>query len=1510
MNNKSFNNHNDCEISPISHIQVTLISPEEIKRRSVVHITKYATYYNGTEPIPGGLFDKRMGVLDNYNTCLTDGLGKIESPQHFGHIELTNPVYYVQFMKDIIDILYHICYVCGSLLFQTTTPENIVKIQRILKLPRNRRKKEIYKLIANESKNGDIICKNTQCNCQQPSRYYRNELMICYTFKSTSQKNNDLKLEQLTAEYIYYLFRKLPSITAELLGFDSVNSRPEWLICVNLPVCPPAVRPSAMIDNNQRCEDDLTHKYADIIRTNEDLKIFDKKIMEQNQECKRTGIIELELDKKNLDKRNIIYNLLQYHVAVLIDNSIANINQSAQRNGRIIRSLRQRLKAKDGRIRGNLMGKRVNYSARTVITPDPSINIDEIGIPYYICKILTFPEKVTHENYTKLQKCIINGYHKYPGAKNIYSTSKNMNHYLIFVNETIRTNYAKQLEIGDIVERHMDKTDYFIFNRQPSLHKMGFMTHRARPMPGKTFRISPDVTGPYNADCDGDEMNLHLPQTVETQNELKSLSYVPYQIISPCQSKPVITIVQDTQVGIYLFSKELLTYLPFYYYMQYHILQKNKSIQFNPDTSKQSLEQLLTNYLFQISVNINKNQFIIKNGHWIHGLFTKDILTHKSIGLIHSFYSTYGPQQTCAFIDSIRFLITHYLFNRGLSVGIRDINFSRLLYTNMAQLVNCGKNKLFNQFNQLHLDNYTCKNNNQITQFHIDKSSDAQHIFDKIGQFIKTNITDNNRLAYMVQAKSKGSDLNIYQIIGCVGQQYVNGNRILFNNHNRTLVHFSQNDDSAESRGFVFNSFNNGLNETEFFYHAMGGREGLIDTAVKTSETGYIQRRLMKFLEDLSIRYDYTVRDVKNRIIQFYYGYDDIDSCQIETNYLPYHKYWDSVIPNTNHPNTNNPISIPQLLWNDYYFENMDYFQDIWLPSLYNEQKQKEMSIMNQVKNMYLLHCDSLINYCKQYHKYEQVQSYILFSIHFLKVIELIASDYYDEKKYIQQSDLTIEQIYYDTETLIQSFNMDTISSICIINRHVTLLVYTYLNPFIILKKYKYNVTKWKQLINQLYYLYQKNKIQPGEMVGVLCAQSIGEPVTQLTLNTFHLAGVLQNTVLSGVPRMKELLNITKKQKIRNTTIYILDEYQNNSIVLNMLPRFLKRMTLSDIIDYSQINFIYNHHYQGYQLEIYFQKELLFNYSIDTIDIYAKLVFVKQYGVCMQMNYMTDQDNHIQLILSFENDIRYFSRNQYDFLQNLLKSIFPKIILLNGAMLININMSEKNFISYNESLQIIESKKEYYFNAEGSDLVTLLQLPFIDKKRIYTNDIWDVYYTYGIEATRNVLYEEIMKVLSDGATVNPRHVYLLVDMMTFTGTLTSVDRHGFNKGDLGILTKASFEETDTVFYKGAIAGEIDNIKGISSNIMIGQCAPCGTGIVELYIDEEFINQQIELLAQNNQWLDSLPNYHTNNLHQQQPQQQDNIHFNTVVTFNLSHNQEGIDTKKSDLLQQFQKAKFE
>lgn len=817
------------DVETISGLQFSIMSAEEIENRSVAEIVSTDTFA-GNDPIIGGLFDPRMGVIDHNKICQTCEQKNTFCPGHFGHIVLAKPLFYIQFFDVVKKLMKCICFKCSKLLLDKDQPElNKILSKRISK---QKKFEFIYKLCSkNKIKRCGKDIKNNGCGAKQPDKISKDTHVgrIVLEWK-TKEEEEDIEDMILFGSDVYRIFSRITDEDSNIIGFPRNINKPEDLICTVFPVPPPSVRPSVRNDTGQRCEDDLTHKLCDIVKTNNTLKTK----------------IEKNVNKEQIDYWTI---LLQYHLSTFIDNKIPGIPQAKQRTGRPLRSLGERLKSKEGRIRGNLMGKRVDFSARSVITPDPRISINELGVPIKIAMNLTFPERVNKYNREKLTKLITNGPDNYPGAK-----------YIRKANQDYRTIRIKNLDIttinledNDIVDRHIMNGDFILFNRQPSLHKMSMMSHKVKVMPYDTFRLNPAVTPSYNADYDGDEMNLHLPQSVQTENELKMLSNVTSQIISPRESKPIISVVQDVTLGLYRLTKDtsMLNEKQVFNLMMTNTKFKGvvpEPIYVKDDVKKWNGKQLLSEILPPNLNVVNKNNqydesnknnkdnlIVIEDGKIKQGVFDKKIYQDRTNGLVHILFNDNGQDEARHLFDNTQKLICDWLVYSGFSVGISDLVISKEMNDEMKKVINDMKVKVYDIIRKVHENNYennSFDSNKQNFENDVNKLlNDARN---EVGKIALKNITDDNRMINMIKSKSKGNPVNIAQMISTLGQQNVDGKRIPDGFTDRTLPHFTKYDDGPESRGFVENSFINGLTPQEFYFHAMGGREGLIDTAVKS----------------------------------------------------------------------------------------------------------------------------------------------------------------------------------------------------------------------------------------------------------------------------------------------------------------------------------------------------------------------------------------------------------------------------------------------------------------------------------------------------------------------------------------------------------------------------------------------------------------------------------------------------------------------------------------------------
>ncbi|AGK60720.1 DNA-directed RNA polymerase, subunit A [Archaeoglobus sulfaticallidus PM70-1] len=841
----------------IDSIRFEVLSPQEIRRMSVTKIISSETYDDDGFPIEAGLMDPRLGVIDPGLRCKTCGGKAGECPGHFGHVELAAPVIHVGYAKLIAKLLASTCRECGRVLLPDSKRDKFIEeIERRKSLNQDYEDvvKEVFRITKAAKKCPHCHADQFDIKFDKPTFFYEGD-------------------HRLTPKDVRERLERIPDSDLPVFGMNPKAVRPEWMVLTVLPVPPVTVRPSIILETGQRSEDDLTHKLVDIIRINQ-----------RFIENKDAGAPQLILED--------LWELLQYHVTTYLDNEVSGIPPARHRSGRPLKTIAQRLKEKEGRFRGSLSGKRVNFSARTVISPDPNLSIMEVGVPISIAQELTVPIFVTEKNIDEAREYILRKEH--PKANYVIRSDGRRIRVLDLNAEEI----AERLEPGWIVERQLKDGDIVLFNRQPSLHRMSIMAHYVRVLPYKTFRLNPAVCPPYNADFDGDEMNLHVPQSLEAQAEAKVLMAIQEHILSPRFGGPIIGGIHDHISGLYLltrgekkFTKEEVIYLT----RRLDVGEIPEPKEDGYWTGKQIFSMILPKdisleYKAEICQGCAECKgedcehdayVIIKKGELIKGTIDeKSVGAFKGI-IIDEIMRKYGPEETRKFIDNMTQLSIRAIMNAGFSFGISDEEIPEEAVAQIREVLDEAEKKvdeLIEQYKQGNLEPMPGRSIEETLEMKI--MQELGRARDKAGNIASKYLGMDNSAVIMAVSGARGSMLNLTQMAACIGQQSVRGERIKrgYTYTNRTLSHFKPGDLGSRARGFVRSSYKEGLNPIEFFFHAVGGREGLVDTAVRTSQSGYLQRRLINALQDLKVDYDGTVKEqTSNVIVQFKYGEDGVD---------------------------------------------------------------------------------------------------------------------------------------------------------------------------------------------------------------------------------------------------------------------------------------------------------------------------------------------------------------------------------------------------------------------------------------------------------------------------------------------------------------------------------------------------------------------------------------------------------------------------------------------------------
>ena len=1237
-------------------------SPTETRRYSVAEITAPETYDEDGLPVQGGLMDGRLGTLEAGQKCLTCGNTAARCPGHFGHIELAEPVLHIAFIDNIHKLLLGTCRSCSRLRVPQDDLDRLSKV---------RRREAAYTVISQKRVPEQILekaKKSKDCpHCGKP------QYELIFTKPTIFIEKDDTGEHRLLPITIRERFSQITDTDLELLGYDPATARPEWFVLQALPVPPVTVRPSIILETGIRSEDDLTHKMVDIIRVNQRLK-----------ESKEAGTPPLIVQD--------LVDLLQYHTTTYFDNEVSGIPQAHHRSGRPLKTLTQRLKGKEGRFRGSLSGKRVDFSSRTVISPDPNLDLSEVGVPESVAMKLTMPEIVTEWNVERMRDLVVNGPDLYPGVNYIVRPD-GVKIRLDFVED--RSTIAKTLEMGYLIERHLLDGDIVMFNRQPSLHQMSIMAHYVKVLPGKTFRLHPSVCPPYNADFDGDEMNLHVPQSEEARAEAILLMRVQDQLISPRYGGPIIGGLRDFITGSFLLTRDG-TVLSREEFSNLAMLGGYGGSLPAPGapggafTGKQLFSLFLPkdfNYVitskWSKGTRGGEKDVVIKNGELISGVIDKSSIgAEEPESVLHRIAKDYGNAPAKRFLNSVLIIAKQFITHYGFSYGYADLELPERARGEIFDGIQGSYDTVYDLMSQYKRGDLKLTRGlspAEALEAHI--VNELSKARDAAGGIADSSLGHTNAGKIMASTGARGSALNIGQMAGSLGQQSRRGQRLLRGYSNRALPHFRENDDDPSAHGFVKSNYRDGLSALEFFFHAMAGREGLVDTAVRTQQSGYMQRRLINALEHIRLEYDNTVRDPHGHIIQFLYGEDGIDVAKSD-------------------------------------------------------------------------HGEA-------------------FNVHRLIESQRIV----DSGRAASAADVAAI-----AEKYTGSFNPRLRSTVAEALGGCGL------------SKGGLEKVGRKGLD-----LYDKAKVEPGQAVGIVTAQSIGEPGTQMTLRTFHFAGIRERNVTLGLPRLIELVDARKKPVTPTMDIHLEGEAASSreaaiEVALDVLQTSVSDLLASSDTDYST------------HITLELDPRAMGDRGCAAGDVVDALSSNKKFKI-------EEHGNLLVLRLAEESET------------SAVIAVRNKV---HGTTVRGVPDIER--------VTLVQKDGGWVIQTTGSNLSKVLAVRGIDRSRVETNNVSEIAGTLGIEAARNALIRQLHTTLADqGLEVDMRYIMLVADLMCSRGYMQQIGRHGVAGTKDSVLARAAFEITVPTIAHAALGGEIEKLKGVTENVIVGNNIPIGSGTVDLYM---------------------------------------------------------------------------
>ncbi|XP_071829023.1 DNA-directed RNA polymerase III subunit RPC1-like [Apostichopus japonicus] len=1364
----------------ISHVCFGLMTSDEMRQQAHIHVVHKNLYQPDTrQPISYGVLDHHMGTSEKGNPCLTCQKPLPECVGHYGFIDLALPVFHIGYFRSIINILQCICKTCGRV--QLTTNEAKVFLYS-LKRPSLSylQKKGLRKKIHEKCKKSQVC---HYCGAYNGIVKKCGTLKIVHEKYKKTRKVSDGSLEEFQAALgtavthnkelanliktaseimnpliVQDLFRRIPHEDIVLLGMESTNSRPQDLILTRLLVPPLCIRPSVISDlKSGTNEDDLTVKLSEIILLND--------VIEKH----RQGGAKMSMIMEDWD-------FLQLQCALYINSETSGIPLSMQPK-KFTRGFCQRLKGKQGRFRGNLSGKRVDFSSRTVISPDPNLSIDEVAVPIHVAKILTYPEKVTKANISLMRKLIENGCDTHPGANFIQQRSFNQKKYLKYGN---RKKMALDIRYGDIVERHLLSGDVVLFNRQPSLHKLSIMAHKARVMPHRTFRLNECVCGPYNADFDGDEMNLHLPQTEEAKAEALTLMGVKSNLVTPRNGEPLIAAIQDFITGGYLLTQKDVFFgrsracqivaslidqrgnvnqldLPPPAIIKPTQLWTGKQLFgliLKPNKKKEikvNLRAKAKNYSHSEDLCINDSFVVVYNSQLMCGAMDKSTLGSGSKNnVFYILLRDYGEQEAADAMSRLAKICPVFLSNRGFSIGIGDVTPGQGLLKAKMDLLSAGYNKCDDYISDLNsgkLQTQPGCSEEQTLEAMILKELSV--IRDHAGNACLRELHKSNSPLTMAVCGSKGSFINISQMIACVGQQAISGQRIPNGFEDRALPHFKRHSKIPAAKGFVKNSFYSGLTPSEFFFHTMAGREGLVDTAVKTAETGYMQRRLVKSLEDLCCHYDGTVRNSVNDICQFEYGADGLDPAEMEA-------------------------------------------------------KEGEMDFKRILKHIT--------------NKYSCPGTYALSGSKIIEVAE----------KEIDGKDFEVCSKGFKKNLKTFIHELAEVIKKC---RQRYGVPETQAQPNVIYQLERVTMIQLTEFLKMCKGKDIRAQLEPGTTVGAIAAQSIGEPGTQMTLKTFHFAGVASMNITLGVPRIKEIINASKNISTPIITAQL--AVDDDADFARLVKARIEKTKLGEVSEFLEEVFLPDDCFILIKLDLDRIKLLKLEVSAESICI----------SICAAKLKVQPGDVKIHADNLITVHPQETAKSSMYYSLQFLKETLPDVTI-------------KGIPTVSRAVIHIDDQagcSKYKLLVEGDNLRGVIATRGIKGTHTTSNNTYEMEKTLGIEAARRTIMEQIEYTMkSHGMSIDHRHMMLLADLMTYKGEVLGITRFGLAKMKESVLMLASFEKTADHLFDAAYYGQKDAVCGVSECIIMGIPMNVGTGIFKLLhkADKESRPPQRKLIFDN------------------------------------------------------------
>lgn len=1419
---------------PLTGVQFSLLSDRDIYASSVTKGTygngegiRNAGTYQNDQPVAGGVMDPVMGI-SGVGVCTTCGENSDRCPGHPGHIKLAEPLHNMSFNKHLMNALNCVCDGCGSFLLSPSSPQ-------------------VMNIVANKNNFARTdalvkLCKNVALcpNCGRPKHkfWYEKSVGITALMATPKDTKNTGGQKILPVQYdpqmCYHILSGVSNEIWSLIGFHPEICHPASIIMHNVPVIPVTARPSAPFKlSHSQNHDDITQIYMSLVEHNNNLS--DRK--------DKGGLGGISPTDAGLVRCQDILNVL------IMDD--AKINKQRPVTGKKAKGITGGVKGKNGLIRGHITGKRTNTNGRGVITGDPSTNVNGLYVPMKIAMAVSYPETVTKKNIHVLQKLVNNGSKVYPGANTV--ERKEVDIYGNLVRSKYKPDFLAGrktvLQIGDIVHRHMRDGDWLIFNRQPSLHKLSLMGHQvkvARNPAMRTFRMNGNVVGPYNADFDGDEMNIHLPQSPCAIAEVALIANASLNAISPTNSSIIISAKQDTLAASFTMTSDGI------------MIDWKQAMDMMAQTDRPLSEYKIPkhtllpgrevmSYLFPDSLNIKTSSIHVVDGKIVSGSMDSD--ASKKITGRMWFHPKY--HDTMKFLDNLQRICLDFFRYHGYSISIYDSIIDDNVLDECYAVTESIRKEVMMKITAFENDPYTIDYN----AFEGEILKILQTVQGKVGNIIINNMTPTNTLRTSVMSGANGTVSNIAQICGVIGQITLsNTGRAPLDYGDRSYPMFHKGDISPEAMGFILRCYAMGIRPCDVFFDSSGALEGVISRAVGTSVTGYSHRRLSRLLEGVHVDYMGHVVTSSGKRLQNAFGGNGVNTERQIWQKLPLLGYDNDQIYKYLVPSSGLSDDVKKKLHQKY----VKYRDDIRYTFT------KSALSPNQVPDGFYSPVDVSLVLPKG-------SGQVISPKESLTILNNM----------INHPDMTILH-YQEGDTLRKK---DNVSASLVLKAYL----YDVLSPRRVVEEYRLSKDQMINVANDIIKICVLSKLDPGCNIGLIAAQGNSEPSTQANMKSFQTAGSGAN-ISGGLDRANEIMQNSKQIATPSMKIYMTEEYRHDQVFVKRIATFLKHTIVEKLCEnvhiFHESNLEDPHSMtqkdeatnvfqppaglEGvssdpkeliWGIKLQLSRERMVDNELSMLDIklailanwrkkgiindkYSKNkykdIIMNVHTICITSNY----DNSDKPIIHIRLGV-----NDCDFEKLILVSDIFRFFTVKGAEGVEDCFVQKEaYQDYDNNTGAVILRDQYCILTNGINYDAITEIWGIDLDNTLVNHLRDVHSMFGIEAARSAyIHEYWTAISSSGAKILFPHVEILADVACQENIYT-INRFGAKKLNHNPLSRITFEEPIDLICSSAMYNEIDNLDDIASCTMVGKIIKTGTGACGVSLNLDRLNNVHDVTA--------------------------------------------------------------